>query len=183
MKSELLFFQNISKESRWVKAQIPALTQCISFIGNNLYCPPPPNQPHGCKTPPLPMAPALSLLFPFATAGLLLPQAFEGSGAVLGQKFSVISYVMWWRQGIMNIEGAIPDSTYFCILPCPIYSSRSGSVPPNPIFPFHPTSYSQDSYSKSLDKMPKKRVVSSDVLNCWCIPETRSSICRALINI
>lgn len=80
MKSVLLFFQNISKESRWIKAQIPALTQCISFIENNLYCPSPPNPPHGCKTPLPPWPLLLSLLFPFATAGLLLPQAIDVSG-------------------------------------------------------------------------------------------------------
>lgn len=88
MKSMLLFFQNVSKESKWIKAQIASPSQCISFIGEqSLLSPSTPNPPPGCKTLLLPMAPAVSLLFHFVTAGLLLPQAFDVSGAVLGQKF------------------------------------------------------------------------------------------------
>lgn len=80
MKSVLLLFQNVSKESKWIKAQTPALTQCISFIGEqSLLSPPTPNPPPGCKTP-LPKAPALSLLFPFALQAYCYPKPLMCQG-------------------------------------------------------------------------------------------------------
>lgn len=141
MKSELLFFQNISKESRWVKAQIPALTQCISFIENNLYCPrpPPPPQPTTwLQNSPPPHGPCFVLALSLCHCRPIATPSLWGVRGSLRTEIFGDFICMWWRQGIMNIEGAIPDSTYFCIPPCPIYSSRSGPVPPNPIFFFPP---------------------------------------------
>lgn len=85
---------------------------------------------------------------------------------------------------LKRLKRVIAESTYCCTRPLSSFS-RSGPGSSNTIFSFHPTSYSQASCSKSLDK---KVVVSSGCGRITCLTlgifqRPDLSFCRTLINV